>query len=213
MSDRPNRRAPASESDVWKWTLAAGAASLLLGLAMVALPIVDRTGFAAAVGWILAASGLAEGAADLRGRRFAEYRSLLFLPVITLCAALAIILNPLLNLVTMLQLVTAIVGARALGAWIAAAQSGSGRRAWLLGRAIGDTALTLILLTVTPTAALVVLLFGEGWSWAAAEALGLSLGASLVVAGITWMGLSTVERNTAMLARSAAARNGAAGAN
>lgn len=192
----PAARATAFDEGIWKWTFASGAATLLLGLVMAVFPVINRGAFALGVGWILLISGLAELAADLRGRRLPEAPNLIFLPVITIFAAAALIFNPFLDFFTLLQLVILSLAARGIGAMIAASRARAGRKGWILARGVVDILLAVILVAAAPIAAVVVLLFGAGWSWAAAETLGVFLGVALLVAGFSSIGLATVQRRS-----------------
>jgi uncharacterized membrane protein HdeD (DUF308 family) len=192
----PAMRAAEVDEGIWKWAFASGAVTLLLGLVMAAFPVINRGGFALGVGWILLISGLTELAADLRGRRLPEAQTLLFLPIITICAGVALILNPFLDFFTLFHLVTLSLAARGIGAMIAASRAGAARKGWILARGVVEILLAVILIAAAPIAAMVALLFGAGWSWAGAETLGLFLGVALLVAGFSSMGLAVVQRRS-----------------
>lgn len=194
MVENFGRSAAAAADHTRKSALAAGSIIFVLGVALAAIPFLDREAFAASAGWILLASGLAEMAADLHRRRLPEYRSLLLLPITAVGVGLALLLKSSIDFLTSLQLVIVSLVARAIGAIVAAFLAQPGTRGWILSRALVDSLLALVLVLAAPIAVLVVFLFGVDWSWKGTEALGLALGTSLAVAGGMWIGIANAER-------------------
>ena len=172
----------------WHWTLAGGAGITLLGLTLLAMPVGDRELFAHQAGWLLALGALIELLLGLKSRRSPEGRIAVLLSGIAFAAALLILVRP--DAFPMLFVAFVCLGARGLGAVVAAFIGERATRRWVLGRGGVDVVLAAILAAGAPVSAVISILSGAKWPRGRAAILGNFVAVSMISSGICLIGIA-----------------------
>ena len=166
--------------------VAAGIATILLGLGAALLPVARGLPGSALVGWLLLMGGVIElGAAAARR----EARSPAAVAAAATCiAGILFVLNPFAPLLPVAYVVTAWLLTRGAILLLVRAQSSGVRRLWAGFNAAADLLLGTILLIGLPIAAFTMTMFGPTSEVVAS--FGIVLAASFLVTGMALIGSS-----------------------
>jgi uncharacterized membrane protein HdeD (DUF308 family) len=170
----------------------AGAATLILGLFALLLPLMDRWPGAAVIGWLLMAAGLLELLAALARTPGEPRRRAMLVGALTSLAGLLFLLDLYLPFMTAAYIVMAWLLLRGLLLFrLAACSTGSARTLVRFG-GFADLLLGLILLVGLPISAFIVAVFGPTPELVASFALVFA--ASFLVTGTMLLFLARAER-------------------
>ena len=185
------------------WVILSAGGIVLLGLVMLAIPSSDIGPNARGSGWVLLGAGVLELAGGLMRRRPPVRRIELLLGLVTIGAALLILLRP--EAYPLLFIAMTCLLLRGVGAVAAGFMSTGLVRAWVVGRGLIDLALGAILVAGAPLAAIVSIISGNRWPDRAGAVLTNFVALSMLVTGLSLLGLAlTAGRSRA---RGAGARD------
>ena len=196
MDTDQNREAEGgSHSDTnWAWAAAGGGLILLLGLVLVLLPVTSRNTFAQTTGWFLVVASMLELAVGLKIAPAREGRIVVTLSLVTLAAALLVLLRP--DAYPLIFVAMICLAIRGVGALVAAA-SGAGRlQLWVLARGLVDLVLGGMLISGAPLTAVISVLSGKTWPPSGTAILGNFVAISMISAGICLLGMAWSHRRT-----------------
>ena len=175
----------------WRWTLASGLFTILLGSAALLLPLVESAPKGGLVGWLLFLAGISEFTFGRKRGFDAIGKAAMGSGLLTGLAGLLFVANPLSGYFPVANIVLAWLLLR--GAWmLVMASRARGYRPWLALSGAADVLLGLVLLLGLQVAALVVALFGPTPEVVAQFAL--ILAASLLVTGVLQIAIALTQR-------------------
>lgn len=180
----------------WRWTLASGILSVLLGTIAALLPVIDWAPRAGIVGWLLVLAGLGELAFGITRGTDRIGRIYIVSGLITAAAGLLLVLNPLASYMPVANLVALWLFLR--GGWVFLMALRNGRHKsseWLALSGAVDILLAVALVAGLAIAGLVVALFGPTPEIVAKFSLILAV--SFLVTGISQIAIAGIQRRAA----------------
>jgi len=179
-----------------RWRTWAGGGIALFGLILLLLPIGGRQSAVMLTGGFVAAAALLELAVALKSSRAPVRHIELVMSFITLASALLILLRP--DAYPLVYVATICLGVRGAGALGAALSSAGAVRWWTLARGFIDLLLAAILVAGVPFMAVISVISGVSWPPRGAAVLANFVALSLLVTGISLLGLGTAHRRAAV---------------
>ena len=178
-------------SGTWRWTLASGLFTILLGAAALLLPLVESAPKGGLVGWLLFLAGISEFAFGRKRGFDAVGKAAMGSGLVTGLSGLLFVTNPLSGYFSVANVVVAWLLLR--GSWmLIMALRTRGYRPWLALSGVADVLLGLVLILGLQVAALVVTFFGPTPEVVAQFALILT--ASLLVTGVSQVAIAFIQR-------------------
>ena len=171
----------------------AGALIVLLGAALVLLPVGGREASVQFTGWILLGAALLELLVGLTSSRPSVRRIQILLSCITLAAVSLILLRPAAYPLVIVAVLCLAV--RGVGATVAAFEPDGFIRAWVLARGLADLILATILMVGAPLAAIISAIAGVPWPPGGAAVLTNFVAVSTIATGLSLIGLSLRNRS------------------
>ena len=177
------------------WVLAAGAGILGLGLVLLFLPGSAIGPNARITGWLLLGAGALEIAAAAARRRPGVRRIELLLGCVTIGAAALILVRP--EAYPLLFVAITCLLVRGVGAVAAGAMTSGEVRFWVVGRGMIDIVLGAVLVAGAPLAAVISIVSGNRWPDRSGAVLTNFVALSMLVTGISLVGLALRARRRA----------------
>jgi len=177
------------------WVLAAGAGILGLGLVLLFLPGSAIGPNARITGWLLLGAGALEIAAAAARRRPGVRRIELLLGCVTIGAAALILVRP--EAYPLLFVAITCLLVRGVGAVAAGAMTSGEVRFWVVGRGMIDIVLGAVLVAGAPLAAVISIVSGNRWPDRSGAVLTNFVALSMLVTGISLLGLALRARRRA----------------
>lgn len=170
------------------WVILSAGGIVLLAIVLLALPSSAIGPNARISGWVLLGAGLLELTGALARRRPPVKRIELLLGMVTIGAALLILVRP--EAYPLIFVAIACLLLRGVGAVAAGFMSRGLIRAWVVGRGLFDLALGAMLLAGAPLAAIISIISGNRWPDRAGAVLTNFVALSMLVTGLTLLGLA-----------------------
>jgi len=177
-----------------KWSAIAGAGIAAVGLVLLIAPVGEKGG-AAVAGFALLAAGLLEAMSGFKSSRRPVRRIELMLSLVTLGAALLVLLRP--EAYPLLFVAITCLAARGVGAVVAASHSEGPTRLYVLARGIADLVLAAILVAGAPLASLITMVSARSWPPDGAAVLANFVALSMMATGLSLLGVSRAARPAA----------------
>ncbi len=182
------------------WAMASAAGIAALGLGLLFLPVSAVGPNARITGWVLLAAGALELAGALARRRPPVRKIELLLGVVTVGAALLILVRP--EAYPLIFVAVTCLLLRGVGAVATGFMSRGAIRIWVVGRGLIDVGFAAILLAGAPLAAIVSIVSGNRWPDRSGAVLTNFVALSMIVTGLSLLGVAL----TAQRARAARGR-------
>lgn len=170
------------------WVIAAAGGILALGIGMLAIPSSAIGPNARLSGWVLLAAGILELLGGMARRRPPVKRIELLLGAVTIGAAILILVRP--GAYPLLFVAITCLLLRGVGAVAAGFMSAGVVRAWVVARGLFDVVLGCILVAGAPLAAVISIISGNRWPDRAGAVLTNFVALSMLVTGVTLLGLA-----------------------
>lgn len=175
------------------WVIASAAGIVALAVAMLLLPNSAIGPNARLGGWVLFGAGVLEIMGGLARRRPPVRKVELLLGGVTIAAALLILVRP--QAYPLLFVAITCLLLRGVGAVAVGFMSSGAIRAWVVARGLFDVLLGAVLLAGAPLAAVVSIISGNRWPDRSGALLTNFVAVSMLVTGISLLGLALTARN------------------
>ena len=177
-----------------RWSTLAGTGIVLLGAVLLLMPVGGQESAVPLTGGFVIAAALMELAVALKSSRAPVRHIELVMSCITLGSALLILLNP--GAYPLIFVASFCLAVRGVGAVVAAANSAGAVRWWVVGRGVLDLLLAAILIAGAPFMAVISVVSGVPWPPKGAAVLTNFVALSLLVTGISLLGVGMTHRRS-----------------